>query len=202
MPNCDYYGTIDDHGDILEFLFSENLCDIFELYSEVERPLKKFNSPEEVLSQFSRCYTTGKKWHTVYLQLYVKGAGPDFKPTLKELVPEKNDGATFKYRAEGWGLIQLYLSTTVDKILRDSHSNHNTEKRANKWSSICSELEDPSLWDFSKITKFSSRLNRQIRKKKVAKLNSRVVLPGGLKAWDEGCTLAPYHPDKHEIERL
>jgi hypothetical protein len=202
MPNCDYCGTPEDHRGILDFLFEENTCDVFELSSDHELPLRQFSTATEVLDQFQRTYPNGKPWHSVTLHLYVKDAGPRFKPLRVDLNPEACDGATFRHASEGWGLVQLYLSTTDGTTLRDSHTNHNTLKRATKWASSGDSLGPPSAWDFAKITAFSSRLNRHIRKAKVAKLKSRVVLAGALKAWDQGCVLSPYDPTKHDIERL
>ena len=155
-----------------------------------------------MLDQFQRTYANGKPWHSVDLQLYGKDAAPRFKPIRVILDPKACNGATFRYSAEGWGLVQLYLSTTDGTTLRDSHTNHNTLNRAAKWAGSHVSIDPPSAWDFAKITAFSSRLNRQIRKAKVAKLKSRVVLPGGLKAWDQGYILSPYDPIKVDIERL
>lgn len=202
MPNCDFYGTADDHRGILDFLFGDKSCDVFELASDFESPLRQFVKSSDVLDQFQRSYPNGKSWHSVHLQLNVKGAGPTFKPRRVDLNPKVCDGATFRYEADGWGLVQLYLATTVGNSLGNSHTNHNTLKRAAKWTSVHESTDPPSAWDFAKISAFSSRLNRQIRKAKVAKLRSRVVLPGALNAWDQGVVLSPYAPTKDDIERL
>lgn len=105
MPNCDFYATPDDHASLLTWLFAEGTCEVHESYSEFERPLRRFSSPDEVLALFERRYPpTDEKTRSVHLQLYVLGAGPRFSPYRVSLNPEHCDGATFRYRAEGWGL--------------------------------------------------------------------------------------------------
>lgn len=110
--------------------------------------------------------------------LYVIGAGPQFTPRKIVLDPAKCNGATFRYGAEGWGLVQLYLSGPTTNGLQLSHTNHNTQKRAEAWQLTIPELGPVEAWDFKKITAFSSRLNREIRKRSVTKLGSYPVLPG------------------------
>ncbi len=191
MPNCDFYGTLDDHRQLLNWLFTEGTCRVFELASDFERPLKEFKNAQEVLSQFERTYITGEKWHTVYLQLYVTGASPPFVPRRVQLDPEKCKGATFRYAAEGWGLVQLYLGAITVHGLKDSHSNHNSEKRAIAWAPTFNDTQNVEPWDFKKITNFSSRLNRQIKRFSAAKRGSRAIFPGALKLWEDGITLLP-----------
>ena len=200
MPNCDWYGEIEDHSQILDELFSENLCEVYELSSDYSESLKKFSGTSEVLEQFNKRHKNGMAWKAVYLQLHLIGSGPTFKPRRVELNPKKCDGATFRYRAEGWGLIQLYLERSSEGTLSASHTNHNSKLRAHKWAPTCLEMEEPAAWDFDSITKFSSRLNRRIRKLSVGKIGSRAVLSGAFKKWNEGCVLSPYSPDDTDVE--
>ncbi|QGW84255.1 hypothetical protein [Variovorax paradoxus] len=204
MPNCDFYATKEDHEGLLTWLFAEESCDVYELASDFEQPLKCFRSAAEVLAQFERSYPNGKKWRSVHLQLYVRGAGPAFEPRRVELDPVACGGATFRYDADGWGLVQLYLGSASagDERLEDSHTNHNSLKRAQSWSDTVEEMGDVGAWDFAKITSFSSRLNREIRKRGVAKVGSRAVLPGALKLWDIGVAMGPYKPGEYTLQRL
>jgi len=203
MPNCDFYATQEDHEGLLSWLFAEDRCDVYELASDFEQPLKWFRSASEVLAQFDRSYPNGRKWRSVHLQLYVRGAGPVFVPRRVALDPQACGGATFRYDADGWGLVQLYLGSASagDERLEDSHTNHNSLKRAQSWSDTVEEMGDVGAWDFAKITSFSSRLNREIRKRGVAKVGSRVVLPGALKLWDNGVAMGPYKPGEYTLQR-
>ncbi len=199
MPNCDFYGTIDDHRELLNWLFSERTCDIYELYSDFETELKKFPSAVEVLDQFDRRYVTGERWKSVELQLYVLGAGPVFQPRRVSVNPTLCDGATYRYMAQGWGLVQLYLHRPTQEGLESSHTNHFTQKGAVAKAATEEARAEVDSWDFKRITAFSSRLNRQIRNISVGKLNSRPVLAGGLKVWESGGSLCPYKPSDPSV---
>jgi hypothetical protein len=192
MPNCDFYASPEDYGDLFTWLFAEGACDVYELYSEVGHPLKRFASTAEVMAQLERQYVTSQKWSQVHFQLYVLGAGPPFVARRIALNPQARDGGTYRYAANGLGLVQLYLGGSTQSGLENSHTNHNTQKRAETWAPSLKGLPDVASWDFKKITAFSSRLNREIKKFSVGKLNSRLVLPGALKLWQSGTSLLPY----------
>lgn len=202
MPNCDFYATPTDHRILLDWLFGEETCDVYELASDWEQPLKRFRTTDEVLSQFERTYAVGgKKRTSVELQLYVLGAGPKFKAKKIALDPKACNGATYRYNAEGWGLVQLYLESAGADRLASSHTNHNSQKRAETWAPIYDDVGGPARWDFARISSFSARLNRQIKKQSVAKIRSRPVLPGALALWDAGVALGPYTPGNAVMKR-
>jgi hypothetical protein len=198
MPNCDFYGTPEDHEHVLNWLFADAACHVYELASEFEEPLKRFESAADVMRQFERHYPNAEPWQ-VHLNLYVLGAGPPFEPRRTALDPSACGGATFRYTTEGWGLVQLYLSAPRADRLENSHTNHNSKARAARWEPIHGIDSGSAAWDFVRITSFSSRLNRQIKKRGVAKIASRVVLAGALEAWESGVSLAPYVPGKHVL---
>ncbi|MYM66778.1 hypothetical protein GTP45_08050 [Pseudoduganella sp. FT55W] len=199
MPNCDFYATAQDHAPLLDWLFADGMCRVFELSSQFEAPLKEFHSTEEVLAEFERVYTNGRQWHTVHLQLYVVGAGPSFVPKRVELDPEQCNGAKFRYEADGWGLVQLYLSRAAPDGLRNSHTNHFTATGAGKWAPVYQEKPSPEEWDFKKIAAFSTRLNRQIKKLSIAKIGSRAVFPCAVELWNEGVSLLPFNPASTQL---
>lgn len=199
MPNCDFYAIPEDHKEILKWIFLDGSCEVYELASDFEKPLRQFLDPEEVISQFDRQHPDGEKWRMVHLQLNVIGAGPPFSPRRVSLDPDACGGATFRFTADGWGLIQLYLASPKSDHLESSHTNHNSKKRAERWSSTDSDSGGPDAWEFARISSFSSRLNRQIRKARIAKIGSRPVLPGAVRLWDAGTALWPYRPGEHTL---
>jgi len=201
MPNCDFYATPVDHESLLSWLFEEGACHVYELSSEFERPLQRFTSSAEVIAQFDRQFATGEKWGCVYLLLYVLGAGPPFIPRRVSLNPEACNGATYRFAAEGWGLVQLYLESPTQHGLKNSHSNHFTQKGAAPWESLNSDQPGTDSWDFKRITSFSSRLNREIRKRSVAKLGSCPVLPDALRLWQAGAQMLPFTDADMEVDQ-
>ena len=57
-----------------------------------------------------------------------------------------------------------------------SWTNHNTRKRAEKWSTL-PYSDDPAQWDWPLVTRASGKLNRTIRKLAVDKIGAHPVLP-------------------------
>ncbi|MDQ0568269.1 hypothetical protein QFZ42_000103 [Variovorax paradoxus] len=203
MPNCDFYATPEDHEDVLSWLFAEDSCDVYEHYSAFEQPLKRFRSAAEVLARFQR--PPGEPpCQAVLLSLYVRGAGPAFVPRHIALNPQACGGAAFRYSASGWGMVQLHLhAPVIDKVrLDNSHTNHNTLLRAQTWSATFPEDGPVEAWDFARITSFSSRLNRQIRKRGVAKLRGYVLHPGALALWELGVAMGPFKPGIHALQKV
>jgi len=97
---------------------------------------------------------------------------------------------------------RFYLGGPTRHSLENSHTNHNTQKRAEAWAPAIENSPDVDSWDFKKITAFSSRLNREIRKRSVGKLASRVVLPGALNLWRSGVSLLPYTTATSSIQPI
>ena len=56
------------------------------------------------------------------------------------LDPEKCNGFKYRYNADGYGLVQLYLEVPTENILSNSHTNHNTKKRAEKRATTKEEI--------------------------------------------------------------
>lgn len=202
MPNCDFYATIDDHRLILDWLFSTDLVDVYELSSDFEKPLRKFEDSTSVLEQFTRKYDTGEPWHTTHLQIVLRNAGINFKPTYVKLDPKYCGGFKFRYSADGFGLIQLYLSVPGKKELKNSHTNHFSHDGAQPWIGVSTTESVLSKIDFKAISSFSSRLNRQIRKLAVAKIGGRILTRSAMDLWNLDYRLAPYEKGSVEVKAL
>jgi hypothetical protein len=165
---------------------------------QAEKPLKRFETVVDVMRQFERRYPNGEPWQ-VDLNLYVLGAGPPFEPRRITLDPKASGSATFRYAAEGWELVHLHLSAPRADRLENSHTNHNPKTRTERWEPVRGVEPGPAARHFARITAFSSRLNRQVKKRGVSKIGSRVVLAGTLKLWERGVSLAPYVPGKQVL---
>ncbi len=173
MPNCDWYGSLEDHRMILDHIFQQDDLSVWELASDFGQ-LRNFRSTDEVMNEFDRPYRSGgKERRSVHLRLYVEGS------CVRGFMPKKKYGREF---AQGFGMIQFYLERPGRT---SSHTNHNSQKRADNWDDF---VEDDSAedWDFKLVTKTSSRLNRFIRKCGEEKIGSRVLLPGAALLWRTG----------------
>ena len=175
MPNCDFLAIGSDLQDVLGYVFGSGEFVVYESYSEPDCDLREFAGLSEVLSanDLGVCKGTAS---SVLLQLVAKGTG---HATIERfaLDPAKCGGKTFRYRAAGWGLIQLYMGGIGQKGIVASHTNHNSETRAYTWEPTYPELPAVGTWDWKGIQSASGKLNRYVRKRAVYKQGSRPVLP-------------------------
>ena len=171
MPNCDYFALGSDFTQVLDFIFAESGCRVFEAYSPFNEELVEFRTTPEVIARYgSEMSPQGNGG--VFLQLLAPGSG--------EVVVERlGTGAeTFRYAASGWGMIQMQFGHVAKGRLFSSHTNHNTMKRALLWEPHNrARLGSALAWDWPLVAKTSGRINRFIRKLGVSKLGSRIILP-------------------------
>lgn len=168
MPSLDFYALDTDQRAVLAAVFRLGGLRVFEAYSDPDTDLRGYADPEEIPA----------KPHGLHLMLHAVDSGPG--PTVErfDLKPSAITGVTFRHRCQGWGLIQLHLGGfSQEHGLSWSHTNHNTSRRAEKWTDAYPELGDPGAWDWAAITRASSRLNRAIRSLAVDKIGSHPVLP-------------------------
>jgi hypothetical protein len=139
------------------------------------------SDPEQELRQFVRAADIPAKPPGAHLMLFAIGSGPG--PTVERinLKPRAGSPASFRFQCQGWGLIQLDFGSFFQELeLRWSHTNHNTSKRAAKWSEVYPQLGDPGDWDWSAVTRASGRLNRAIRSLAVDRIGPHPVLPAAV----------------------
>ncbi len=82
--------------------------------------------------------------NTVYLNIYIQGSGLKFKARKISLDLKKCNEAKYRFSSDGWGMIQLHLSTNTGNRLCNSYTNHNTLKRAEEWENFYKNLDSPS----------------------------------------------------------
>lgn len=177
MPNCDFFACGDDHRVILEHIFDHLPCRIFELSSRFDSELAEFSSLSDVERHFDINDWASTERPSLLLTIYAADANGPLSFRRIALDSTECDGAKFRYSCDGWGLIQLYLESPRQGNLRNSHTHHNSEKRAGNWSPTYPEMGDAADWNWAAVNSFSRKLNRFIRKSGVHKIGSRVVLP-------------------------
>ena len=177
MPNRDFFALGEDRRQVLDYVFADGACRVFELYSPFDAELAEFKAVADVEARYAIRDWTVPDSQGLLLQLLPHDAAGELVIDRVELNPRKCNGATFRYSCKGWGLVQLYLESVHRGVLRPSHTNHNSPKRAKAWSSTYPELGAPEAWNWDEVVAFSRRLNRQIDKLAVARIGSRRVLP-------------------------
>jgi hypothetical protein len=191
MPNIDFYAAGADFFPVLTYIFKQSTCRVFESYSPPGEEIAEFKSIDDLSARYpiGVCRGSGP---SVLLQLVPQSASDQFSIRRISMQPEHCDGHTFRYAVEGWGLIHLHLGGISSQGLVNSHSNHNTEARARKWSKSYQEIGPMEIWNWRETTVVSSALSRFIRSKLATyKLGSRPVLPEAAAAFAAG--IAPIH---------
>ncbi len=188
MPNCDFYAVSADLFAVLDFVFSELPCRVFESYSQMGEKLREFNAAEEIeaLDHFGEISGKGP---SVLLELWATEASSNVRVEKIALDPGRSGGYTQRFKVTGWGLIQLQLGGNSPSGILHSHTNHNSEARAKKWQATCPEMGDLAEWDWSKVAAVSRKLNHHIRSTlAVDKIGGRPVLEYAAKLLESGAT--------------
>lgn len=200
MPNLHWFGTEDDHAEVLSAIFALDAFEVFELYSRPGQPIRVFSSVDEALEEFQVPHSDGTPKEKLHLNLWVKGSGP--KPHIErvELQPQKENGHNWMERSGADGFVRFYLERFVDKGLMYSQTNTPSEARMGAIDGIVTSW-DGALLDVRKSNRMSSKLNRLIKKRAVAKIGAMPMLSGANALWDEGVTFG-YHWSKTKTPDL
>jgi hypothetical protein len=185
MPNLDFYAAGEDYEPIVNFVLTEERFRVFESYSRPDQALVEIKSFEHFREHFS-LELNGRNT-LILLQLFAAGGSGEPLFRRIELKQGAMGNAKFRFACEGWGLIQLQFALPKQQMLRPSHTNHNSEKRAIAWAGTFQDrLGSPTKWAWKEIERASRQLNTFIRKLSVEKVGSRPVLPNALQLRDGG----------------
>lgn len=177
MPNLDFYAIGRDLDEVLEFVFGRSRCRVFEAYSPYDTELAEFHRVADIKARYSLGACQGRG-PSVLLELWPIDAPDAAFAQRIELKPSACAGATFRFQLVGWGLIQLQLGGLGPDGIVASHTNHNSEARAQAWESVYFDSLGPfSAWDWTEVVRVSRQLNSHVRRNlTVAKIGSRPVL--------------------------
>lgn len=134
---------------------------IYEEYSEFETPTRIFHSEEELTAFIVAGRGNGKNYYT--LVAHYDGTGGSARTRRFDLVPEKCNGAKWREKTEGWGLVSVQLTCQEDGWAKCSVSA-NSQKRAAAWAvTMRDRLGSPDDWNWPIVEKHARRLIRKLR---------------------------------------
>jgi hypothetical protein len=188
MPNCHWFGSIDDHAALLQDIIQQGDVDIYELYSDHDTPIRIFTNVDDILSEFNVPLDNGASKPQLLLNLWVCGSGHE--PTITRF--PLHGGLSWRERSGTLGFVQLYLERKVAGQIKHSQTNTTTAARMGAKDGIFTD-EDGAKWDVRQTNRYSSKLKRMIRKRAVAKLGSISVLPGAAALWHKGERFGHHH---------
>jgi len=194
VANLDFYALGDDLRQLFQFLYAETDVVVYELSSEPDRDVRKFHSLAELETVFHLgTYRAG------HLKLWSPSVMA--RPVIRRI--ELRTGAhSFRYTAEGAGLIELYLDGSREGVIYHTHYGHWNEAGARQRS-----MHPAQDCDWKALSKISGRIQRYIRGNLAdAKLYSRPILHQAFAALqqDHGLWWGPaiYRADSPDIQQL
>lgn len=186
MPSCLFHATPTDHLDLLTWLFEAQGCEVHELSSAVGQDLVRFTCAADVLSCLEGQASGQRGGGMLHLQLWVPGSGPALTPRRIELKARHGQGASHRYMAAGWGLVQLYLCSPGGGVLGASHIGALTTAGAKARAITPEQRQELARWDLSVSAALCARVIRKVRASAVSMVAGRPVLAGAAQGMARG----------------
>jgi hypothetical protein len=126
MAYCDFCAVRSDIEDLLKFIDAETNLVFYEMYSEMDRELRRFDSVDEVLEVYDAEISWKKARHTasdVALLLWSPSISPSPEPRRFDLDYKKTKH-NYRYALSGHALLRLYLGGLHGTALINSHFGH------------------------------------------------------------------------------
>ena len=173
--NYNFFATSPDKIRVLDFIFTQTDLQVFDLYSEPGQEVCQYRNSAEVAEKFD--LENGEK-SSVAFQLWCPRFDGKVVFIKIDLNPKYCDGHTYRYRTDGWGLIQLCFGGQQQNRLHHSHIGHFEEKGAAKWEDLGQEKSLANQWNWKEVKATSGMVRRQIQKMSVRKIGSCGVMQG------------------------
>ena len=158
----DFYSAPEDTKNIFDFIFTELKLEAYLSYSNPGQEMKSYNSTDEIFADFSFTNTID---NSVNFQLWTPRFEGDLVINKINLDPRRCKGHTFRYKTEGWGLIQFYCGVLKDNELAFSHLGHQSIKRATLWQDTYQNFGSVEKWNWKEVETTGRKLKYFIQKK-------------------------------------
>lgn len=144
---------------LAEAIFKESPIAVVEAYSSLGQELREFRNAAEVCNYAKANRDSNST--SVHLAVLYPDMNGSISTTRIAINPSKCDGHTFRYKAEGWGLIWVYLEMKQSPV--GSFVSANSEKRAHSWAATYPEMESPATWHWPAVARHLRRLRRVLK---------------------------------------
>lgn len=139
----------------------EDAIGVFEGYSEFEASTRRFPTAKKFLEHIIESRARGAKCFDVVA--HYEGAGGSVTTRRFDLIPEKCNGARWREKTEGWGLVSFQLTYEGDGMVK-CRIAANSEKRAKAWEETLQERLGPVVaWNWPVVDKHCRRIIRRLR---------------------------------------
>lgn len=201
MATLDFFGVREDLVDLLNFIYSETDCVVYESYSLYDAVLRRFTAVQELDAAYPIGSDPHGNGHAILLQLHSPSvaATPNIQ-RFSLVVP----GHRFRHRVEGAGLMQLYLGGAYDESISRSHFGHWSEAGAKE---RCLYPADGVNWQLHRS--LSGKIQRHIKNHLAgAKVWGRYILTHAFSELQSGkiarvgsLSIAADHADLKKLSR-
>ena len=147
--------------ELLASIFLESGVDVYPAYSDLGEHILQFQDANEV-HKFAKVNLFVPKG-LLHLAIRYPNSGPAVQIQKISLNPDKCNGFTFRFSADGWGLIHVLCEAKTGTEI-NCRISVNSPKRASHWQDTSPELGDPAEWDWPIVEKHARRLIRIIKK--------------------------------------
>lgn len=181
MPKCNFYAVDEDYEIILDLIFNDLKCKVYQKYSEPDAELVQFHTTAEVVEYYQLNGFSSSQGKSAHLMLWPVEASENFVITKQVVTSRKFKGAT-RSRAEGWGLIHLELRGNSSKGLSECQTNNSTEKHSKALEAKHKEsLGLVSEWKWDVVIRTAKKLNDYILNKSEKRQGAKAVMPKAAK---------------------
>lgn len=182
MAQLDFFALQSDVEDVLEFVFDQTDCRVFEAYSRPGHELREFSTLAELRSSDFLSINHGR----YFLRLLSRSVGVD--PIIREFTLTKT--GEFRQEINSPGVFQIVEGNRVDAVggaLRCSTFGHWNEAGAKQRSSYPDDQLEAVDWKM--LRRISGQIQRHIKNKlAVAKLRTWPILPAAFDALNDSLT--------------
>jgi hypothetical protein len=107
------------------------------------------------------------------------------------LDPDVCGGHSWREQSRALGFLQFFLQRPLGNGLAPLQTNTVSSARMGAHDGLYAGA-DGVVWNLRQVNRYSSALNRMIKKMAVAKIASQPVLPGAALHWEEGGSFGPH----------
>lgn len=141
-------------------IFRQRPAAVMEAYSAFGRQSVELHSAHELCAYASSMRSLDGYEHLAVL--YPDMAGAVTRARI-DLDPSECGGHTYRYEAQGWGLIWVYLKLSP-AAGRESFVSANSEARALAWAPHYPDMGAPSTWHWPSVARHLRRLRRALKR--------------------------------------
>ncbi|MBL8820075.1 MAG: hypothetical protein JNL58_28890 [Planctomyces sp.] len=153
--------SLEQLNEIVAAVFEQGPVVVRQAYSDFGCATREFADADALLGELHYVPGVGEVFRQ-YTLYYPEAKGYTHERRI-DLKPEECNGHTFRFRQDGWGLIQLQCDFRKHPMV-ECRVAVNSAIRASNWSDTYPDFQSPSSWDWAVVERKAGRLVRLMRK--------------------------------------